>query len=209
MKNTLLVFLFSFITLPLFSQIGINTTNPTSDLDVNGTIRVRNTKSTNDRPMQAVKVLGLDKHGNFVEVELDNNLYLENNTIKYSSRQESVYNRPVFTGTGPSVSDVTGIIWPGGTGNNKPVIKITTTFGDIEITGIDMSGFATPMDAHGYVVTMYSTSGELKLKSEDSNSQTINQFLLADGNDVNLKQYEMVKIMYDGELERWLVFSKH
>ena len=107
------------------------------------------------------------------------------------------------------MSDVTGIIWPGGTGNNKPVIKITTTFGDIEITGIDMSGFATPMDAHGYVVTMYSTSGELKLKSEDSNSQTINQFLLADGNDVNLKQYEMVKIMYDGELERWLVFSKH
>lgn len=208
MKNLSLLALSLLIYYTGHTQVGINTTHPTSTLDVAGTLRVRGAKSDALlNPIQATKIVGMDDEGNFVEVTLGENLYLESNVIKHSPQIERIYNRPsISQSTWHNAPD---IIWPGGTGHGKPVVKITNSSGDLEITGIDMSVFATPMDAHGYVVTLYSVSGELKLKSEDSNSNTMNQFILSDGNDVNLKRYEMVKIMYDGQLERWLVMSKH
>ncbi|MFC7358315.1 hypothetical protein ACFQO1_11500 [Jejudonia soesokkakensis] len=205
-KITPLIFLL-LISFYATSQVGINTVEPTADLDINGTLRVRKMTTSPERSLEATSIIGVDASGNLVEVTLDENLYLENNVIKYNHRQEEIYNRPDAVSN--ILHDAVDIIWPGGTGNGRPTVRITNTNGDLEITGIDMSGFASPMDADGYTVTLYSVSGELRLKSEDSNSQTVNQFLLADGNDVNLKRYEMVKIMYDGQLERWLVVSRH
>lgn len=205
-KITSLMLLF-VVSYTAFSQVGINTTRPTSTLDINGTIRVRGPGPDQFNQIQATKLVGMDEEGNFVDIKLDTNLFLEDNVIKQSIRKEVIYNRPPIDLT--QWNNAVGIILPGGTGHEKPVVKITNVSGDVEITGIDMSIFASPMDAHGYVVSLYSVSGEIRLKSEDSNSLAINQFILGDGNDVNLKRYEMVKIMYDGELEKWLVASKH
>lgn len=43
MKTNIYSLLLACAALPLFSQVGINTTNPTATLDVNGTLRVRDT----------------------------------------------------------------------------------------------------------------------------------------------------------------------
>lgn len=43
MKTKIYSLVLACATLPLFSQVGINTDTPTKTLDVNGTLRVRDT----------------------------------------------------------------------------------------------------------------------------------------------------------------------
>ncbi|GEQ87291.1 hypothetical protein ULMS_27990 [Patiriisocius marinistellae] len=190
--------------LGLLSQVGINTDNPQADLDVNGSMRIGKRVMEN---IQAKKLLGVDENGMIIELELDDNIYIDGNKVRSDSRRSGIYRLPLINLS--SLHDTGGIVWPGGTGEDRTVIRIENLSGDLLMTGIDMSVFSTLMDAHGYTMSLYNVSGELTLKSEDSNSLNQNQFILGDGNDVSLKQYEMVKIMYDAFLERWVVMSKH
>lgn len=204
MRNTITSLLFLFVGISVYAQVGINTKDPHATLDVNGTMRLqtRSIENTN-----AKKLLGVDENGMIIELEMDENLYIEDNKVKYNSRKESVHSITMVN-IGP-VHNLAGIIWPGGAGNGKGTIRMQNVLGDMEVTGIDISTFDTPMDAHGYTITLYNTNGELRLKSEDSGSNANNQFILSDGNDVNLKRFEMVKLMYDGIEQKWLVMSKH
>ncbi|WP_151895209.1 hypothetical protein [Patiriisocius marinistellae] len=203
MKVKLLLLIIMF-PLGLLSQVGINTDNPQADLDVNGSMRIGKRVMEN---IQAKKLLGVDENGMIIELELDDNIYIDGNKVRSDSRRSGIYRLPLINLS--SLHDTGGIVWPGGTGEDRTVIRIENLSGDLLMTGIDMSVFSTLMDAHGYTMSLYNVSGELTLKSEDSNSLNQNQFILGDGNDVSLKQYEMVKIMYDAFLERWVVMSKH
>ncbi|AYZ11407.1 hypothetical protein EGY05_05475 [Chryseobacterium arthrosphaerae] len=50
MKTKIYSLLFACATLPLLSQVGINTTTPTATLDVNGTLKVRDTPAATALP---------------------------------------------------------------------------------------------------------------------------------------------------------------
>lgn len=50
MKTKIYSLIVAFATLPLFSQVGINTSTPTATLDVNGNMRVRNTPAATTVP---------------------------------------------------------------------------------------------------------------------------------------------------------------
>ncbi|MDN3693928.1 hypothetical protein QWZ06_17425 [Chryseobacterium tructae] len=50
MKTKLYSLVLACATLPLFSQVGINTSAPTATLDVNGNMRVRNTPAATTVP---------------------------------------------------------------------------------------------------------------------------------------------------------------
>lgn len=50
MKTKIYSLIVAFATLPLFSQVGINTASPTATLDVNGNMRVRNTPTATTVP---------------------------------------------------------------------------------------------------------------------------------------------------------------
>ncbi|BAP30806.1 uncharacterized protein CHSO_1769 [Chryseobacterium sp. StRB126] len=50
MKTKIYSLIIAFATLPLFSQVGINTNTPTATLDVNGNMRVRNTPTATTVP---------------------------------------------------------------------------------------------------------------------------------------------------------------
>lgn len=205
MKNKITLLLVLFVGMQINAQVGINTTEPHATLDVNGTMRLQTRTMANTN---AKKLLGVDEDGMIVELEMDDNLYIEDNKVKYSGRKEGINNVEL------SIADViidnlASIVWPGAAGDGKGITRLNSSVAnDIELTGIDISNFATPMDAHGITVYLYSVSGDLTLKSE-STSALENQFILGDGNDVNLKKYEMVKLMYDGILQKWIVMSKH
>lgn len=50
MKTKIYSLIVAFATLPLFSQVGINTSTPTATLDVNGNMKVRNTPTATTVP---------------------------------------------------------------------------------------------------------------------------------------------------------------
>ena len=57
-------------------------------------------------------------------------------------------------------------------------------------------------------------SGNIRFRSEDSNSSQENQFLLSGGTTLIIGQYEMVQVMYDASLGagtpgRWVIMSRN
>ncbi|REC46456.1 hypothetical protein [Chryseobacterium pennipullorum] len=58
MKTKLYSLLLACATLPLFSQVGINTTTPSATLDVNGTMKIRSLPSTPSLP--GYQILGVN-----------------------------------------------------------------------------------------------------------------------------------------------------
>ncbi|GER59967.1 hypothetical protein [Patiriisocius marinus] len=204
MKNKITLGLLFFIGLQINAQVGINTSDPQATLDVNGSVRIQ--KRSMDHG-QAVRLLGVDEQGVILELDMDENIYIEGDKVKYSDRKAGV-NQVSLIGI-TLLDNLAGIIWPGATGDGKAIVRLTVLLGDVELTGIDMSAFTSPMDAHGYTLSLYSVSGEVKIKNQDNGSITRNQFILGGGSDITIKQYEMIKLMYDGILEKWIVMSKH
>jgi hypothetical protein len=187
----------------IFGQVGINTTDPTATLDVNGTFRVRDMFP---QGLQAIKLLGVDENGTLIQLNVDQNVYIDGDSVKATIIKEDIAIYPTINIE--IFNDMPGIIWPGGTGNGRSYVRFDSSLEDLEITGIDISAFPTPLDAHGYTVSLYSVSGEIKIKNEDDGSLPQNRFRMKNGQ-IEVKQYETVKIMYDGYIERWLIVSKH
>lgn len=204
MKNFTLLLACLFIGFSSLSQVGINTTEPTSTLDVNGNIRVRNIEGGSENEIIATQVVGLDEEGNFVRIEVSDNIYLENNELRIVERKADVGQIPVFTGT--RANNVSLIIWPGGANSSKSVIRIEHSTGDLEITGFDVSGFGGPAAADGVTVSLYPTDGRLKLLINNTDSAEENRIQNTNGV-VVIQQYEMMRIMYDGTLQRWVIMS--
>ncbi|WP_395056880.1 hypothetical protein [Flavobacterium sp.] len=67
MKKTLLILL-SFIACGVFAQVGIGTTSPTAQLDINGTFRVRSSALTNNITAAKDSILVVDNIGNVSRV---------------------------------------------------------------------------------------------------------------------------------------------
>ncbi|NND89210.1 MAG: hypothetical protein HKM28_08215 [Flavobacteriaceae bacterium] len=201
MRNIAPLFLCVFVTFSSWSQVGIGTTNPQATLDVNGTFRVQMRQSDE---LQAVKVVGVTEDGVYLDLEMDDNIFIKDNVLSVRERTMDVGDIPVISA--PAVHNMNMILFPGGANRNKTVIKIVTlTATDIDLTGLNvLTGFATPMDAHGLVVWLYPTTGDVTLKHEDLLSFPQNRFRLPDNNDVDVRQYEMIRLMYDGEMQRWV-----
>ena len=203
--QNLLFFLFLFASFFTQAQVGINTTDPKADLDVNGTFRVGELSGEN---LQARKLLGVNEDGIILELEMDENIYIDGSKVKSHTRREGVYEHNLL-GI-PLIDNALSIIWPGGTGDGKSVIRIDNLIvPNTTLTGLEMNVFTTPTDAHGMTVTLYSVSGTITLKSDDAGSSPENRFRLAAGLDVIIQQYEMVRVMYDAILEKWLVMSRN
>ncbi len=132
---------------------------------------------------QAKKILGVDENGMIMELNLDDNLYIDDNKIYYDPRKETI--RTLSVTTLGNVNNMPSIIWPGAAGNGRAVIRLVNTLGNITITGIDMSAFATPLDAHGYTLTLYNVTGDIFIRNEDPASLLQNQFIGQNGNTVS------------------------
>ena len=178
-----------------FSQVGIGTTEPQSTLDVNGTIRVRGIKSSY-QDVEAVRIIGLDEHGNFVEVEVDENLILENNTIRANNRISRF-------GTIPSLSvaiihNLNLIILPGEPNDDKKVIRIFNSAGNLDVTGIEAG-------SDGQQIWLYPQSGRIRLLRGNGSSLPANQ--IQGTGTWTVFQYEMIQLMYDANIAKWVIMG--
>ncbi|MFC4634894.1 hypothetical protein ACFO3O_13315 [Dokdonia ponticola] len=209
--NKIILVILLCISATSYAQVGINTTEPTSTLDVNGTIRVRSmivNEQANPR-----FVVGSDVNGNLINLELGDNLYIDGNVIRQRTYQ-TIGEVEIIDDSG-NADDVNLVIWPGGTNSDRSVIKISpNSGGNLIITGIDVSGAGGPLLADGKTFYIMAVSGNIRFMSEDPNSAQENQFLLSGGAALIIEQYEMVQVMYDASLGagtpgRWIIMSKN
>lgn len=201
MKNLTYIFACLLFHITSFSQVGINTTDPTSMLDVNGTIRVRTMSAGTDRNIRAVKVVGMDEDGNFVEVEMDKNIDLINNKLTVTDRTLELGNLPA-----PFLAarnhNVSLRVLPGEGNHGKSIIRIVNTagVGDTEITGIE----AAPDGTH---IWLYAVSGKLTLINNSLESFPGNR--IEKNDKMAARQYGMIELFYDGARGIWIVMQNH
>ncbi len=197
MKNLAPLFIALLFALQAFSQVGINTTEPTATLDVNGNIRVRKMNSFTDSV--AEKLVGMDEDGNFVLVDVDENVILEENKLRVV---ENRYRFASVIAIGDELNNMDLLILPGEPNDDKKVMRIYTpadgNFGSIVITGI-LAG------EDGQTVWLFAMSGSIRLVGLNNGSDPENQFLLA--GQITIQQYEMIQLLYDITLEKWLVME--
>lgn len=183
------------------AQVGINTTDPTTTLDVNGSVRVRALSEeveNGEYEFLAEKIVGIDANGNMTPVTLGDNVYLENNQIKAISNRAAIGD---ITAIGISVvNNLNLVIWPGEPNDDKSVIRIQSLLGDIDITGIAAGN-------DGQVITLYPVDGRIRLFSFSILSLPANQIANQSGS-IIIEQYDMVKLMYDGTINKWVIMNK-
>ncbi len=190
---------FLFFSVTCISQVGINTNEPTSTLDVNGSVRIRVMDSNESRPINATKIVGMDDEGNFVEVEMAKNIDLINNRLVVTDRilEMGGLATPLIAAQNHNVSLR---ILPGAANHGRSIIRIETTIGDTEITGIE----AAPDGTH---IWLYAVSGKLTLAYNSPLSLPANRI---ERNDKMVaKQYEMLELVYDGIRGIWIVMQNH
>ncbi len=183
-----------FFTISISAQVGINTTQPTASLDVNGDFRVRNLAHSDS---EAKSVIGVDDQGNFIQVEMGSNVKLENNKIVSRNLSLSVETlEPVdFT----QVNNM--IVWPGGGLDKKSMIRIPSSVGDIDITGIQAG-------EDGDIIYLYPVDGDITLIPNSTDSDDANRIL--DSSYLRIREREMVQLFYDGVDNKWVVMrNKH
>jgi hypothetical protein len=193
MKKFAPIFVVLLIGFQCFAQIGINTKEPTSTLDVNGSLRVRG--SNNSRTV-ATKIVGVDENGNFVDVVVAKNLILENNTIHAIDRHSEIGDIPVI-GI-PVVDDVDLIILPGEPNDDRSVIRLTSLLGDMTFTGLKAG-------TDGQKIWLYPVSGQLTIIPNSLLSIFSNQ---VEGSGLIItEQYRMIQLIYDGSRSKWIVMD--
>jgi hypothetical protein len=195
------------------AQVGINTIKPTAALDVNGNVRIRNLDPSMDNFLNnggALFIMGVDKDGNIVPIEIGPNIKLQDNKLVVDLPADEPIELPdnqilseLYTSPSePLINDMDlGIvILPGDPRGKRPVIRLSN--GANQET-VEITGFKSAAD--GAIAHLYPTSGDLKLKTNSSKSQPDNR--IAAYGDIELRRFEMVQLMYDGQINRWVVMS--
>ncbi len=180
-----------------YSQVGINTTEPTATLDIDGTLRVRKAERSLSNDNVATRIVGIDDLGNIVEVEVDDNLILENNRLRATNRILKIGDVPTL-GV-PIIDDMDLVIWPGEPNEDKSVIRVSSLLGDIIITGI-VAG------QDGQQIWLYPVSGDITFLPNSLLSLFGNR--IENNSNLVVERYEMVKLMYDATRSKWIIMDR-
>lgn len=180
-----------------YTQVGINTTEPTATLDVDGTLRVRKAERSSANNVIATRIIGIDDLGNIVEVEVDENLILENNRIRATNRILKIGDVPLLNL--PIIDDLDLVIWPGEPNEDKSVIRVQSILGDVIITGI-----AAGQD--GQQIWLYPVTGKITFLPNSLLSLFGNR--IENNSNLVVDRYEMVKLMYDATRQKWIIMDR-
>lgn len=197
------------------AQIGVNTNEPTANLDVNGTLRVRSLQKPTtgfETDKTVIYIMGVDDKGNVIPIEIGENIILQNNKLEvelpatdptpsglpnggtlsenYSDNKDAIIND----------LDLGIVILPGDRRGSWPIFRMDNGSNDEEVT---ITGFKAAQD--GTIVYLYPTSGKIELKKNSSKSQSDNRIQIY--NDLKIEKNGFVQLMYDGVIKKWLVVS--
>jgi hypothetical protein len=198
MKNLAPLFIALLFAVQAFSQVGINTTEPTATLDVDGNIRIRKMNSTFTNSV-AVTIVGMDEDGNFVLIDVDENIILQDNKLRAVERR---YRSADVSIIGDGLNNMDLLILPGEPNDDKKIIRLSTPAllrAPLEITGIVAGD-------DGQTVWLYiQNDTSIKLMGLNINSDPENQFMIP--GQVVLQQYDMIQLMYDANIQKWVVMD--
>jgi len=176
------------------AQVGIGTTNPQETLDVNGTSQFR---VTNQSGVATIKLGDLDENGVFREIYLGTNLKLTNNTLSASSDSKFSFGEiEINVGNSSPIDNVDLNIRTGEVNEDKSIIRIYSNRNNIQFSGIKAG-------EDGQHLWLYPQDGKLKLKGNSNGSDSSNRF----ESGLDIDQYEMVHLVYDGAREKWIIMD--
>lgn len=178
------------ITVISFAQVGVNTTDPTTTLDVNGTVRIRNLASTGMGPSSGI--IGVDAMGYMSGVEIGKNVEMINNVME----AHNTYTIDRSAGPHPSGTIDNLAVLPSGPVTGFNMIRVSTTLPVTFLTGIE----AAP---DGTTIVLYPTDGQLTLLSLNIGSSPENQIM--PNSNLVILQYETAQLVYDGIMEKWIL----
>ena len=197
MKNLAPLFIALLFAVQAFSQVGINTTEPTATLDVDGNIRIRKMNSSFTNSV-AVTIVGMDEDGNFVLIDVDENIILEDNKLRAVERR---YRFASVDAIGGTQNNMDLLILPGEPNDDKKIVRIyapENLRASIVITGI-LAG------EDGQTIWLYAQDGSIRLVGNDNGSDPENQFMIS--GQITIQQYEMIQVMYDTNIQKWVVMD--
>jgi hypothetical protein len=179
------------------AQVGINTTSPQEDLDIDGTLRIRNTGTINSS-----KILGRDSNGTVGTIDVGDNVVINNNTIHATGSSDYGIINVVLLSFLPNQLHHNLDLQL--TGNNlfKTVIRITGPLNSFDITGI-----AGGTDGR-HILLLNMTTNNMAVRNEHLGSIAANRInALAGGPGESTSGQGAIELVYDGVLARWLVLD--
>ena len=195
MRNVMPLLIFLIIGISCFSQVGINTTEPSKTLDVNGSIRVRGMNERSQPGILAKRLLGVDEDGTMIEVEVEERLNLDKNRL---------YIDDLYRWRDSDILDVLNInqlrivILPGEPNDDKRIMNIVSPLGLLNINGI-----AAGVD--GESIWLFSGAGILQLQGLNLFAAPQDQILRS--GTYTLQRYDMVQLVYNGTLQKWIIMD--
>jgi len=196
MKN--LLYIFAITPFFLFSQVGINTTNPQETLHVEGTLCITDTTTKT-----ADKIAGLDTNGTVTGITAGKNLELTGNVLNSTATGSAYY----FVSTISLPGSISGQDYNNldldllGTNASKTLFRLTD-----RTAGYDVTGIAGGTDGRHIVLFNVSTSN-LRIYDEDPRSLAQNRIITLNSGFVNTSGQGTAELVYDGALSRWILIG--
>lgn len=196
MKN--IIYIFILAPFFVFSQVGINTTNPQETLHVEGTLCVSNTTSKTPN-----KLSGTDANGVLTDVIVGDNLELTGNVLSASENNNHVYYKiaPINIVTPVSNTVLANLnIDVSGANSDKTIFRLEGA-----TNGFSVSGILGGTDGR-HILLYNSTTNNMKIDHLDTSSAALNQIdnlgLVTATNGIGT-----VELVYDGTLNKWIVVN--
>lgn len=198
MKN--LLYIFVITPFFLFSQVGINTTNPQETLHVEGTMCITDTSTKTP-----TRIAGMDANGTVAEITVGANLQLTGNVLSanaVSASSPTIYLvTDIAIPTGPPGEQMNDLdLDLPGSNVDKVVFRLTGRTNNYKITGI--SG-----GTDGRHLVLYNVeSVNLTLVAESTDSLPANR-LETLANNVATSGKGTAEFVYDGASQRWILIG--
>jgi len=196
-----LLYILIITPLFLFSQVGINTTNPQETLHVEGTLCVTNTSTKTP-----LKISGLDANGTLSDVFIGPNLQLTGNVLSANSPTTTSSPTIYLTATinlpaGAPGDEFDDLDMSVGTLNaNKVVFRLVGRRSSYDITGIDGG-------TDGRHLVLFNVEKvNMNLNDEDAGSLPQNRIITL-ANNVGTSGQGTAELVYDGTLQRWILIG--
>lgn len=203
MKNIIL-FLLLFSSAIAYSQVGIGTITPTETLDIDGSLRIRETFP--GTATEIVKLGGLDVNGVFHEVQIGTNLVLKDGVLRAKTPFDHSFGSINFTGSAVDKDNLNLLLGPGQANEGKTIIKITKTNPNQNINIIRITGSGAYDGQQIWLLSLL--DGNLRimrgLETETEYTGTIRG---QTSDNVLFKKYEVAHLVYDGAINRWYVMG--
>jgi hypothetical protein len=197
MKRVITIGAFILGSFSLFSQVGVNTTDPQETLHINGTLRIEKTDSS-----PAVSLFGGDANGTINEVIVGNNLNLTAGTLNAANGSDSYgITSESFTTSAPNTEFDNVDLGLSGTNSGEVVIRLTGPNDSYFFTGLKGG-----VDGRHVVLLNY-TSQNFGVRDDSSSSEPENRILTLGSSSENTSGTGAIELVYDGTLQRWIVLN--